>query len=109
MCSFFAGMSTPRILVADFREATEGFMYCFYAENMPRHMKRIFESKTTFENVDFHSGADECDGIVDAEHEEAEERLEEISEYIESMCTRANKYVPSLGVAPTHFITLVAC
>lgn len=61
----------------------------------PKHMVRMIHKSTekTFEYI-YNDGAESMAGLVDPEHESADERAEEILEYLEAQCKEENKFKP---------------
>ena len=80
------------ILVVDAREAGEPISYVFKAtESMPRHMQHQLSRKNKYEFVYFDDGAEGTDGLVNPESENADQRAEEVSEYIDAFLLDTNK------------------
>ena len=72
-----------RFLIVDATEGTEVLLYAVDGRDAPKHMKKYLSKtgKRQFDNV-YQDSADTLDGLVDEESERAEERAEEVWEWI---------------------------
>ena len=101
---------TGNVLVADAREAGEPQLYYFSLDDAPRHMRRQIKlnEKTTYEFL-IQDGADSLMGLVDEDSEDAEERTEEVWNYIDTKCVTENKFQPGIHQSISYSFTLAAC
>ena len=61
----------------------------------PQHMVRMIgkSTKKTFEYI-YEDNAESMAGLVDEEHESADEHAEEVFEYLRAQCNEGNKFKP---------------
>ena len=101
-----------KIMVVDAQEPSEPCTYVIDTEESqpppPRHMMRMIErsSDKRFEHI-MNDGADAMSGLVNTEHDEADDRAGEIFDYLEANCTASNKYRP--GMAVDAYISIALC
>ena len=97
------------VMVMDAREPSEPRCYVFDAssdiEDNPT-ARRLFRTlrDTTEELFEDVSVGGNCAGLVDEERDDAEERLEEIIEYLSSKCVEMNQYRPTVHRGPEYEI-----
>ena len=82
-------------------------MYYFNARDAPRHMKRAIEVSET-KRFDFviEDGAAGAQGLVDEDHDLADERAEEVMEYLSSKCKTENEVNPGTTIKVDVSITM---
>lgn len=95
------------VMYVDATECSEVATYLFDATDAPRHMRRRMEQSETkkFENID----EDSLDGLVDEDHDDAEQRTEEILEYLEEQARPENLFRPGPGLRIAYYISRRAC
>ena len=100
-------MADSFIMILDSREPQESQLFVVPLDDAPRHMKRMIarSADKCFEYV-MDDGPESMAGLVDEEHESAEERVEEIFEYFSKYCIESNKYKP--GMTADAYISIVA-
>ena len=97
------------VMVMDAREPSEPRCYVFDAssdiDDNPT-ARRLFRTlrDTTEELFEDVSVGGNCAGLVDEERDDAEERLEEIIEYLSSKCVEMNHYRPTVHRGPEYEI-----
>jgi hypothetical protein len=99
------------VLVADAREPGEPQLFCFSLQDAPGHMKKQMqknEPKDTYEFL-IQDGSDSLMGLVNEASEEAEERAEEIWEYLDQKCCEENKYRPRIHKSIQYCFSLAQC
>lgn len=96
-------MSTWMTMYVDATEVSEVSVYLFDASDAPGHMRRrMRESETKkFENIN----EEFLDGLVDEEHDDAEDRAEEVITYLEEKAREGNLFKPGPGVRVAYFIS----
>ena len=101
---------TAHVLVADAREAGEPQKFYFSLQDAPRHMQGQLtrNNKTTYEFLT-NDGAESLMGLVNEDSEEAEERTEEVWDYIDTKCVTENKFQPGIHQSISYSFTLAAC
>ena len=101
---------TKHVLVADAREAGEPQLFYVSLQDAPKHMQEQLKQneKSTYEFL-IKDGPDSLMGLVDEEAEEAEDRAEEIWDYLDSKCVAENKYKPRIHRSIEFSFTLAAC
>lgn len=93
------------VLLVDATEGSEVATYLFDATDAPKHMRRRMKESETkrFENVN-----SEClDGLVDEDHDNAEEQTEEVISYLDEKACHANLFKPGPGVRIAYYISRV--
>ena len=99
-----------KIMVVDAQEPSEPdpFIIDTDVAAPPRHMMRMIQrsSDKCFEYI-MNDGASAMAGLVDEDHDEADDRAEEIFAYLETNCTPENKYRP--GMVADAYISIVQC
>ena len=73
---------------------------------MRRQLKR--NEKSTYEFL-INDGPDSLMGLVNEDSEEAEERTEEVWNYIDTKCVTENKFQPGIHQSISYSFTLAAC
>ena len=97
------------ILIVDAQEPAEISMYLVNGRTMPRHMHRQIErnGRRFLGNV-YEDGTDGLAGLVDEGSESADERVEEVWDWIHASMTPEFKFEPSDGrVLVTHTLAVV--
>ena len=92
------------ILYVDATEPGEPMCYLFDGSDAPRHMRtRMRESETkTFEHID----EENLSGLVDEDRDDAEQRGEEIIEYLEEKSIPENQFKPGRpGLRVDYYIS----
>ena len=82
------------VLLVNAQEGSEPETYHFLSSDAPDHLKRRWEKEKVFQYVEEGSGAEGMHGLVNEEHDKADERAEEVMEYLTSMCTADHKLKP---------------
>ena len=103
-------MSSLRFLIIDATEGSEVYLYVVDGRNAPNHVKRHLANtgKRSFENI-YEDSADSLDGLVDEESGQAEERAEEVWDWLNAATVKENKFVPGdARQILTHTISIVA-
>jgi hypothetical protein len=98
-----------RFLIVDATEGTEVRLYAVDGRDAPKHMKKYLSKtgKREFENV-YQDSAETLDGLVDEDSERAEERAEEVWEWICECTSPENLFKPGdARQLITHSISLV--
>lgn len=102
--------TTFMFLIVDATEGGEVGIYLVNGRDAPSHMKRRLDrtGRRTFNDL-LEDGAEGLDGLVDEESERADERAEEVWEWLRS-CTRTeNIFNPTdARVLITHTISIAA-
>lgn len=97
-------------LIVDASEASEVGIYLVNGRDAPAHMKRQLDrsGKRTF--TDIHDdGPESLDGLVDEESEQADERAEDVWEWLHQSTKWENKFNPTDDrVVITHTISIAA-
>ena len=98
---------TAHVIVADAREPGEPQLFYFSLQDAPRHMQKQLKqnNNTTYEFLS-NDGAESLMGLVNVNSQEAEERAEEVWDYIDSsskFSLRAYLPWPDLPVTHTGF------
>ena len=83
------------ILIVNAQESVEISMYRVKLDSAPNHMKRVIRRSSTkvFRSL-MRDGPDSMDYLVDPDDEEADEKADEIMDWLEDQCTPTleNKY-----------------
>jgi hypothetical protein len=99
-----------KIMVVDAQEPSEPQTYIIDTDETeaPRHMLRMISrsSGKCFEHI-MNDGPETMSGLVSTDSDEAEERAEEVWEYLNSNCTPENKFRP--GVVAYAYISIAQC
>mgnify|MGYP006132191789 CR=1 FL=1 len=99
-----------KIMVVDAQESTEPNTYMLDTDvaKPPKHMMRAIERSADkcFEHI-MHDGAGAMGGLVNEDHDEADERALQIFEYFEEHCRDVNKYKP--GMTADAYISIAQC
>ena len=100
---------TAHVIVADAREPGEPQLFYFCLEDAPRHMQKQLKqnNNTTYEFLS-NDGAENLMGLVNENSDEAEERAEEVWDYIDNKCNNENKFQPGIHRSIEYCFTL-AC
>ena len=100
---------TGHVIVADAREAGEPQLFYFSLQDAPRHMQRQLtrNNKTTYEFLS-NDGTESLMGLVNENSEEAEERAEEVWNYIDNKCNNENKFRPGIHRSIEYSFTLAS-
>ena len=100
---------TAHVIVADAREPGEPQLFYFSLEDAPKHMQNQLK-KNNRDIYEFLSndGVESLMGLVNEESEEAEERAEEVWNYIDNKCNNENKFQPGIHRSIEYSFTL-AC
>ena len=95
------------VLVADAREAGEPRLYYFSLNDAPGHMKKQMK-KSPYCVFEFltEDCAESLMGLVNEDSEEADDRAEEIWEYLNTKCVHENKFNPSTDKSIDYSLTL---
>jgi hypothetical protein len=98
-----------KILVVDCREAGEPMTHVLTVTNeTPSHMRRqLLKDINKFEFVYFADGAESLQGLVDEESEIADERADEVADWLESMMDGSNKADFPLAVPVDYYISII--
>ena len=101
---------TFTFLIVDASEASEVSIYLVNGQSAPAHMKRQLDrsGKRTFINI-HNDGPESLDGLVDEDSEQADERAEEVWEWIHENMVTENDFNPTDDrVVITHTISIAA-
>lgn len=97
-------------MVVDAREPSEPVTFIIDTDKAkpPKHMMRMINRSTDkcFEHI-MEDGAESMAGLVNEESESANERAEEVFEYLNSQCIPGNKYKP--GMIADAYISIAMC
>ena len=101
---------TGHVIVADAREAGEPQLFYFSLQDAPKHMQRRLNKNEPNDTYEFliKDGPDSLMGLVDEKAEEAENRAEDIWDYLDSKCVAENKYKPRIHRSIEFSFTLAA-
>ena len=102
--------SLMNVLIVDASEPTEISIYLVNGRTMPSHMRRQIErnGQRSLGNVYEDWGTDGLAGLVDEESESADDRVEEVWEWLHASTTPEFKFEPSDGrVLVTHTLSIV--
>ena len=95
-------------IVFDAREPSEPMIYHFKVTNeMPRHMQHQLVLRSMFLQVNFEVGAESMEGLVDPDAEDADERTQEVYEYMEPLLVKKNELSVPFA-EPMHFYISLA-
>jgi hypothetical protein len=100
---------TFRFLIVDATEGTEVQLYVANGRDAPGHVKRHLANtgKRKFENI-YEDCSETLDGLVNEESERADERADEVWEWLRGVTVAANEFVPGVDrQAITHTISIV--
>ena len=99
-----------KIMVVDAQEPSEPETFIIDTDvtEAPRHMMRMIQrsSDKCFEQI-MNDGAGAMSGLVNEDHDQADEHAEEIFEYIGAHSIEANKYRP--GMVVDAYISIAQC
>ena len=98
-----------RFLIIDATEGTEISLYAVDGRDAPIHMKRQLAKtgKRSFANL-YEDSVDTLGGLVNEESDRAEERAEEVWEWLNASTVEENKFVPDNSRQMiTHTISIV--
>jgi hypothetical protein len=97
------------VLILNGQEQTENIPYRVQLDSAPSHMKHAIRRSSTkrFDSV-IRDGPEGMQGLVDESDEEADERAEEIMDWLEGQCTRENEFQYPFGRVDVC-ITLAGC
>jgi hypothetical protein len=101
-----------KIMVVDAQEPSEPQTYIIDTDDTeteaPRHMLRMISRSSVkcFEHI-MNDGPEAMSGLVNEDSEEADQRVEEVWEYLNSNCTPENKFRP--GVVAYAYISIAQC
>jgi len=101
---------TFRFLIIDASECTEVALYVISGRDAPGHLKRRLASTGTrkFENI-YEDSPDTLNGLVDEDSDRAEERAEEVWEWLHGATRPENFFCPgSDRQLITHTISIVS-
>ena len=99
-----------RFLLIDATEGTEISLYAVDGRDAPIHMKRQLATtgKRSFENI-YEESAESLDGLVNEESDRAEERAEDVWEWLNAATVNENKFVPDNSrQVITHTISIIS-
>jgi hypothetical protein len=101
------------VLVVDCREPSEPQTYAFKLDGAPLHLTKTLKKlakngQSKFEFVDFESGAECAGGLVDENHPNAQDMLEEVQEYLDLKCTKTNSFAPPCNHKISYYISLAS-
>lgn len=101
---------TAHVIVADAREPGEPQLFYFSLEDAPKHMQNQLKRNNSdiYEFLSNDDGVESLMGLVNEESEEAEERAEEVWNYIDNKCNNENKFQPGIHRSIEYSFTL-AC
>ena len=100
---------TAHVIVADAREPGEPQLFYFSLEDAPKHMQnQLKRNNSDIYEFLSNDGVESLMGIVNEESEEAEERAEEVWNYIDNKCNNENKFQPGIHRSIEYCFTL-AC
>ena len=98
-----------RFLIIDATEGSEVSLYAVDGRDAPNHVKRHLANtgKRSFENI-YEDSAETLDGLVNEESDRADERAEEVWEWLNAATVEENKFVPGdARQILTHTISIV--
>ena len=100
---------TAHVIVADAREPGEPQLFYFSLEDAPKHMQiQLKRNNSDIYEFLSNDGVESLMGLVNEESEEAEERAEEVWNYIDNKCNNENKFQPGIHRSIEYSFTL-AC
>ena len=100
---------TAHVIVADAREPGEPQLFYFSLEDAPKHMKiQLKRNNSDIYEFLSNDSVESLMGLVNEESEEAEERAEEVWNYIDNKCNNENKFQPGIHRSIEYSFTL-AC
>ena len=100
---------TAHVIVADAREPGEPQLFYFSLEDAPKHMQnKLKQNNRDIYEFLSNDGVESLMGLVNEESEEAEERAEEVWNYIDNKCNNENKFQPGIHRSIQYSFTL-AC
>ena len=100
---------TAHVIVADAREPGEPQLFYFSLEDAPNHMQnQLKRNNSDIYEFLSNDGVESLMGLVNEESEEAEERAEEVWNYIDNKCNNENKFQPGIHRSIEYSFTL-AC
>jgi hypothetical protein len=97
-------------LIVDATEGSEVGIYLVDGNDAPNHLKRHIKrtGQTAFDDL-IEDGAEGLQGLVDEDSEQADERADEVWEWLRSKTTRENRFTPTGGRVPiTHTISIAS-
>ena len=97
---------TAHVIVADAREPGEPQLFYFSLEDAPKHMQNQLKRNNS-DIYEFLSN-ESLMGLVNEESEEAEERAEEVWDYIDNKCNNENKFKPGIHRSIQYSFTLAS-
>ena len=97
---------TAHVIVADAREPGEPQLFYFSLEDAPKHMQNQLKRNNS-DIYEFLSN-ESLMGLVNEESEEAEERAEEVWDYIDNKCNNENKFQPGIHRSIQYSFTLAS-
>ncbi|MDA9603535.1 hypothetical protein N9S30_00105 [bacterium] len=101
---------TFRFLIIDATESTEVQLYVVDGRDAPGHVKRYLANTgmRTFENI-YEDSAETLAGLVNEESDRADERAEEVWEWLHGATVAQNVFVPGVDrQVITHTISMVS-
>ena len=101
---------TAHVIVADAREPGEPQLFYFSLEDAPKHMQNQLKRNNSdiYEFLSNDDGVVSLMGLVNEESEEAEERAEEVWNYIDNKCNNENKFKPGIHRSIQYSFTLAS-
>ena len=108
------GGAAEALLIFDGREASEPEMYLVDVKDAPRHIRKTLvgnarvHDKYSYDHIHDADGAESLDGLVDADHDEADQRAEDVWQYINDSCQKAYRLEFPLSVHIEYSISLAA-
>ena len=103
-------MSPIKFLIVDATESSEPMLYYVDGASAPGHLKRHLRNNPELLEFEFvvDDGADGMMGLVDPDSDSAEERAEEVMEWLRDVANPKNKYKPGGRMIATHYISIAA-
>jgi len=104
------GLLAKNILIVDARESGEPESYVVKVTNRtPKHMQRRLLLNTKFEHIYPGDDAEGLNGLVDLDHDNADERAEEVWQWLDSQTTVENKMHFPFNGTVDFYISIVEC
>ena len=82
------------VLLVNAREPAEPNVYYFSSNDAPRYLRRTFQTQKIFQHFFYNDYPYGMNGFVNPDHEKADERAEEVMEYLLAKCRNANELKP---------------
>ena len=107
-----AGHDPVAVMLVNATEPGEPDLFYFVASRdtgAPQHMLRNMARGCNYEFLHEGSSADEMSGLVNPESDAAEERTDQILDYLQKMSRPENKFQPGVPVNADVYISLAHC